>query len=79
MNRLQSGDLRTFHSLQSPSPIGESFAVLPQTDEAELERLKDLGRLSGLGEEIYDDEFHATAAEFGIDLSDGETPDPGIK
>jgi hypothetical protein len=48
--------------------------ITPRTDENEVKQLIDLGRLSGLGEEIYDDEFASTAAEFGLDIPDGSVP-----
>src|SRR5262245_28944636 len=72
LNRIQAGDLKAFHSLNTD--FTETATIQPKTDSAELEQLKALGHLSGLGEEIYDDEFNATASEFGFDIPDGSVP-----
>jgi hypothetical protein len=76
MNRLQAGDLRTFHSLNTDLNAAGVATPMARTDENELAQLRSLGHMTGLGEEIYDDEFGTTAAEFGIDLS-GEAASAG--
>jgi hypothetical protein len=68
MDRIQSGDLKTFLSLRttnSPLEPYEFPKLVSQTDEAELARL---GQAQGIGYELNDDaEFTSTLAELGID------------
>jgi hypothetical protein len=78
MDRIQSGDLKTFLSLRTDATTsftGDFPDPVSQTDAAELERL---GAAQGLGYGINDDdELAATFAELGVDGlifrdSDGE-------
>lgn len=67
MNRLMSGDLPAFVTLTSQ---GSSVAseYVPQSDTAELERLKFLyhaSSIDGLGETIYDDDELGALRDFG--------------
>ena len=67
MNRLMSGDLPAFVTLtsQGSSVVSE---YVPQSDSAELERLKFLYRassLDGLGDTIYDDDELGTIRDLG--------------
>jgi hypothetical protein len=67
MNRLMSGDLPAFVTLtsQGSSVVSE---YVPQSDSAELERLKFLYRassLEGLGDTIYDDDELGALRDFG--------------
>lgn len=68
LNRLQSGDLHTFLSMQLNS--GPSTPVAPESHVgmSDAEELARLGKSQGLGYELHDDsEFADTLAEFGID------------
>lgn len=67
MNRLMSADLPAFVTLtsQGSSVVSE---YVPQSDSAELERLKFLYRassLEGLGDTIYDDDELGALRDFG--------------
>jgi len=67
MNRLMSGDLNAYVTLNSQGSSVVSEYV-PQSDSAELERLKFLYRASsieGLGETIYDDDELGALRDFG--------------
>jgi hypothetical protein len=67
MNRLMSGDLPAFVTLTSQ---GSSVAseYVPQSDMAEIERLKFLyhaSSIDGLGDTIYDDDELGTIRDLG--------------
>lgn len=52
LNRLQSEDLRTYHSLSTVSQAMD-YTIIPRTDAGEIKQLQDM---SGVGEPIYDDD-----------------------
>jgi hypothetical protein len=67
MNRLMSGDLPAFVTLtsQGSSVVSE---YVPQSDGAEIERLKQLyhaSSIEGLGDTIYDDDELGALRDFG--------------
>ena len=66
LNRVQSEDLRTYHSLSSAKPEEIDYVVIPKTDSGEIKQLQDI---NGLGEPIYDDTT-GTDGEFDDFLRD---------
>lgn len=68
MNRLQSGDLKTFLSLSPTEPFQTpESANVARTDQHELEVL---GNAEGIGIGLFDDgtEFADTLHEFGVNV-----------
>jgi hypothetical protein len=67
MDRIQAGDLKSYLALQTPAEFPDVH-LIPRTDEAELQQLKDLGAGQGLGYDLNDDaEFGDSLGEFGIE------------
>lgn len=69
MNRLQSGDLRTFLTLSPTQPFETpESANVAHTDQHELEVL---GTAEGIGTGLFDDgtEFADTLHEFGVNIT----------
>lgn len=67
LNRLQSADLRTYHSLSSNPVTVDYPQMVLKSDAAEVKQLQDMGKSQGLGDTLYDnDEFRDVLSEFGL-------------
>lgn len=73
MNRLQAANLETYQRLQNSSDLTDKYPVayVPQTDEAELARIRSL---TGLGEEDYEDDIGAGVFTEAFGLEFGSIP-----
>lgn len=71
MDRLQSGDLRTYLALREQTNLDTEY--IPQDDESQARRIRDF---TGLGEAIYGVEGDTDASEafadgFGLEIKHG--------